>query len=375
MYVQRIRTNENKIRYLLLDDNDEVIESVRNFLKYLDSRRLALNTLKNYAYHLKLYFEYLKEINVEYDRITEDNKELDILSGFVTYLNRLDEKVIYTMYSERPERRTASTINAILSAVLSFYEYLFRNGIIDRELNVYKEGSMTAFKGFLYEMGTQRKKYITSVLKIKEKERKIKTISRIEVKILINKCNYIRDKFLISLLFESGLRLGEALGLRKSDFIIWDNKVKVVARENAANNVSVKNMSEGEIIIPKNVVQLYFEYLNNEYIENEDEYIFVNLKGRNKGKPMQEITVEKLFYRLSMACNMKVTPHILRHSHATELIECGNYDPVDVKERLRHKHIQTTINTYVHLSDKYKKEKFKEFQERIDQRKNDKKED
>ena len=56
---------------------------------------------------------------------------------------------------------------------------------------------------------------------------------------------------------------------------------------------------------------------------------------------------------------------MLRHSHATELIEVGGWDPVDVKERLRHRQIQTTIDTYVHLSDNYKKEKFKEFQNKI----------
>lgn len=365
MYVQKIRTKDNKIRYILLDNNDEIVVCVRDYLKYLDSKRLALNTLKNYAYHLKLYFEYLDEIGKSYDRIIDDNQELNILAGFVSYLNKLDEKVIYTQYSERPERRTASTVNTILSAVLSFYEYLFRTGVIDRELNVYREGIFSSYKGFLYEMGTGKKNYISSVLKLKEKDRIIKTVSREEVNLMINHCRYIRDKFLVSLLFESGLRLGEALGLRKSDFIIWDNKVKVVARSNEENGASVKNKAEGEIIIPASVVQLYCEYLNTEFIENDGDYIFVNLKGANKGKPMKSITVEKLFYRLSKECNIKVTPHILRHSHATELIEVGNWDPIYVKDRLRHRQIQTTLNTYVHLSDNYKKKKFKEFHDKL----------
>lgn len=364
MYVQKILTKENKTRYLLLDNNFKIIESVRNYLKYLDSRRLALNTLKNYTYHLKLYFEYLDEVQIKYDSIVEGNKELDILSGFVTWLSKLEGKILYTKYSERPERRTASTINTILSAILSFYEYLFRTGEV-RSLNVYKEGGFSSFKGFLYEMGTKRKNYATSVLRMKEKDKKIETISRDEMEILFNRCRYIRDKLLISLLFESGLRLGEALGLRKIDFIIWDNKIKVVSRVDQENQVSVKNKSEGEIIIPKYLVQLYCEYLKYEYIGNKNEYIFVNLKGDNKGKAMRPITVQKLFYRLSKECSIEVTPHKLRHSHATELIEVGGWDPIDVKDRLRHRQIQTTLNTYIHLSDKYKKEKFKEFEEKL----------
>ena len=91
------------------------------------------------------------------------------------------------------------------------------------------------------------------------------------------------------------------------------------------------------------------------------------MKGPHKGKAMKEVTIHKLFYRLSSECGIKVTPHMLSHSHATELIEVGGWDPVDVKERLRHRQIQTTINTYVHLSDKYKKKKFNEFQSKVEE--------
>ncbi|NFL34505.1 hypothetical protein FDB64_05345 [Clostridium botulinum] len=368
MYVQRIITKNNKTRYLLLDNNDEVIVVVRNYLRYLDSKRLSLNTIKNYAYHLKLYFEYLHDIECSYNFIIDNNKELDILSGFVTWLSKIDDKVLYTQYAERPERRNTSTINTILSAVLSFYQYLYRKGEV-RELNVYKTGGFSSYKGFLYEMGTRKKTISSSILRLKEKDRIPKTINRKDLEVLISRCRYLRDRFLICLLFETGLRLGEALGLRKSDFVIWDNKVKVVSRENLENGVSVKNKSEGEIIIPKYLTQIYCEYLECEYIENENEYIFINLKGTNKGKAIKPITIQKLFYRLSKECDFKVTPHMLRHSHATELIEVGGWDPIDVKDRLRHRQIQTTINTYIHLSDKYKKEQFKEFQKKINEEK------
>ena len=80
---------------------------------------------------------------------------------------------------------------------------------------------------------------------------------------------------------------------------------------------------------------------------------------------MKAITVQKLFNRLSNITGIKVNPHMLRHSHATELIEVGGWDCLDVKDRLRHRQIQTTINTYIHLSDKYKKEKYKEYQENL----------
>ena len=78
MYVQRIRTPEGKKRYILLDDDFQIIEVVKDFLKYLDSRRYAENTLKNYCYHLKLYFEFLKEYKYNYKDLVEENQEIHL---------------------------------------------------------------------------------------------------------------------------------------------------------------------------------------------------------------------------------------------------------------------------------------------------------
>lgn len=364
MYVQRIRTPEGKKRYILLDDDFQIIEVVKDFLKYLDSRRYAENTLKNYCYHLKLYFEFLKEYKYNYKDLVEENLEIKVFSEFVDWLNKVDSKIIYTQYSERKNRRDEATINAILSAVTTFYDYLYRNGEV-REINIFKDGNINAFKGFLYEMGIKRNHYKSNIFKLKEKDKQLQVISREQVNTLIGACKYIRDKFIIALIFESGIRLGEALGLRKSDIVIWDNKIKIVARENKENGASVKNKAEGEIIIPSYICDLYIKYMQEEYIDNKEGYIFINLKGPNKGYAMKAITVQKLFNRLSNITGIKVNPHMLRHSHATELIEIGGWDCINVKDRLRHRQIQTTINTYVHLSDKYKKKKYKEYQENL----------
>ena len=55
-----------------------------------------------------------------------------------------------------------------------------------------------------------------------------------------------------------------------------------------------------------------------------------------------------MFERLSKRTGIEVTPHLLRHTHATELIRAG-WDMAYVQKRLGHTDIQTTINTYVHL--------------------------
>ncbi len=54
--------------------------------------------------------------------------------------------------------------------------------------------------------------------------------------------------------------------------------------------------------------------------------------------------------RLSKKTSIQLTPHLLRHTHATELIRAG-WDLAHVQKRLGHADIQTTINTYIHLTD------------------------
>jgi len=56
-----------------------------------------------------------------------------------------------------------------------------------------------------------------------------------------------------------------------------------------------------------------------------------------------------LFRKLRTRTGLHVTPHMFRHTHATELLRAG-WDAAYVQKRLGHAHIQTTINTYAHLS-------------------------
>lgn len=71
-----------------------------------------------------------------------------------------------------------------------------------------------------------------------------------------------------------------------------------------------------------------------------------------------------MFRRLSKKTGIKVNPHLLRHTHATELIRAG-WDMSYVQKRLGHADIQTTINTYIHLSDEDMR---KEYDKYIEQR-------
>lgn len=78
------------------------------------------------------------------------------------------------------------------------------------------------------------------------------------------------------------------------------------------------------------------------------------------GLPITYRTIDNLFRRLSKKTEIQVNPHLLRHTHATELIRAG-WDMSYVQKRLGHADIQTTINTYIHLSDEDLMEEYNKY--------------
>lgn len=364
--VQEVNLGGNKTRYLLLDDDYNVIKPVKRYLKYLDNLGRSPNTIKNYTHHLKLYFDYLSIINMKYNEINSNKEKnaIDVLSDFIGWLkipHYLNDEV--NNFGKIDPLREHQTINIIISVVLSFYDFLARNNEFDK-LDVYKKQRKNPhFKNFLYELVDKHKELKTNIFKLKTIEPEIKFITRKEFKSLKENCNLIRDKLLISIMFEGGLRLGEVLGLQLTDIEIWNNKIKIIPRENLENGVRVKNNAKGSSFFPPYVMKLFADYLTEEYGDIDSNFVFVNLYGKNIGSALKPGTVEKLFERLSLKIDKKVTPHMCRHGHATELVEEG-FKAIDIKDDLRHAHIQSTFR-YTHYTDKFKIKKVKELQNKL----------
>lgn len=111
-------------------------------------------------------------------------------------------------------------------------------------------------------------------------------------------------------------------------------------------------------------MQSYSAYLIEEYPEDVDcDFVFVVIKAPIQGKVGKALTyktVDSLFRRLSKKIGTKINPHLLRHTHATELIKAG-WDMAYIQKRLGHADIQTTVNTYVHLTDDDLIEEYKKY--------------
>ncbi|GAA0504345.1 tyrosine-type recombinase/integrase [Salinibacillus aidingensis] len=364
MKVQKIDIGNNQYRYLLLDNEFNVIEPIKRYLKFLDNTDKAENTLKNYAYHLKAYFEYLYEIGLSYNEISsEGNNPIEILGNFASWLENptiINDKLSYLSPPEA--KRSNQTINLIIIAVLGFYEFLSKGNELP-ELDVYKEQRMNPqFKSFLHELIPNSNMIRKNILHRKTEQKEVEAITREQYNQLLEHCNTIRDKALLAVLFEGGLRLSEALGLFIEDIEPFNNKIKIQPRENLENGATVKNKAKGELYVPPYVMKYITDYIVEELVDVDTNFLFVNLRGKNKGHPMKSITIQKLFNRLSKKVGFNVHPHMCRHGHGTELIESG-WDVVEIKDRLRHTNVQSTT-VYTHLSDKHKKKKIQELYEK-----------
>lgn len=363
MKVQEIDTPRG-VRYILLDNEYKPIDAVKRYLKFLDNTGKSPYTLKNYAFHLKTYFEYLSIIGISYDELnTEKGKGgLELFSDFIAWLqypNYLDGNV--EPITPQETERGNKTVNIIMNTVLGFYDYLAKNNEL-KELELYKiQRGNSKFKSFLYELVGNKKLIKKSILKKVIDEPELEYLTREEYNLIFQLCNNTRDKIIVSLMFEGGLRLGEVLGMHIEDIDIWDNKILITPRENLENGARVKNQAKGTIFLPDYVMDLLSDYILNELDEYDTDFLLVNLRGKNKGKPMKHITVQKLFERFSKSLDRAIHPHMCRHGHATELLESG-WKLIDIKDRLRHTQINST-KVYTHFADEYKKEQVRKFYE------------
>jgi integrase len=175
-----------------------------------------------------------------------------------------------------------------------------------------------------------------------------RTLDAGQVAAILAACEHLRDRFLFALLAETGMRVGQALGLRHCDFVSRRREVRIVPRPDNANGARAKLREAAVIPVSAPLVRLYSEYMHAEYGDLDCDYVFVNLFGGRAGQPLGYQTVHRLAGRISARTGIAFTAHMLRHTHATELIRRGV--PIEIVSRLlTHRSSTTTSQTYIHL--------------------------
>jgi len=363
MQVVRVKTEDNRTRYYLADDDGLPIEPVLQFLKFKDNTGYAMNTLRMSCTHLKQYFTYLEERDKDYRDVN-----IDDLARFVSWLQNpfVNSKVIpIKVESERQPQ----TVNNIIDTIIIFYEYLMRHdeyeGRLSEKLIKFIQNPGRKYKSFLAGIAENRPAK-SHILKLKTPQKQIQTITKEMATELLRACTNLRDYFLLYLLFETGFRIGEALSLWLEDFETGDNKIELKDRGELENRAEIKNvLSPRKLDITQELSDLFMRYVCQYHTHDvKTNHVFVKLRGDKTGKAMEYADVDNLFRSLREKTGINVTPHKFRHT-SLSLLYTGGWTPELLRDRAGHKNIYTTINTYVHFSEDEVTEAFLETASRL----------
>lgn len=364
MKLQSIDTPKGE-RWLLLDRDYVPVREVNAYLGSLDERRKSPLTIRNYAYSLLIYCRYLESRGLApLDLGTSAaTAPVVLLSEFMSSTQFPDTVSDGNVISMNAGRLAVSDerMNGIMSAVLGLYRFLATAGMMsDMVDDLYVEAlTSKKFNSFLSEL-VGSKKRVSSVLSIRTAQKEPEYVTRETYCRIFDSCRTYRDKLFVAILYECGLRSGEACGIRLADLSeIESGTLRIVPREDNENGARVKYKAAGEAYLPDYVVRLLVEYLESWEGSYVRDYLFVVLRGPTAGKPMATYNANRLFRRISADIGASVHPHMLRHGFATEKLEAG-WSEEEVSLYLRHSHVSST-KVYEHFTERMKEERLRPF--------------
>lgn len=264
------------------------------YLTYLQfEKNLEKNTIISYKNDLKHFKVYLDELDK--DELTIDDSELlffiDLFKDYKT-----------------------TSINHLITFLHSYYNFLYLKNYCDIDKS--------------------------SILDYPRKEKRlVNYLSINEVYLLVNECDNFRDRLIILLLFKTGIRVSELISISLNDIDLEQYTIKIHGKGN----------KERLVLFDYEVKEILIDYINE---FNPKHFLLIN----SKNKQIDRFYVYELIKNLAIKAkiNKNVYPHILRHSFATYMLECG-CDIRLLQVLLGHEDI-TTTTIYTHILTKHLKE-------------------
>lgn len=271
-------------RTLMIPGREELKKLIKTYVVVRGIEGLSAKTLKNYAMHLLNFAEWVKC----------PIKEL-----------------------------TANDIRLYL------YEYQQTRGITNRSLDAIRS-CLAPFFGWAANEGHIAVNPMQTIKPIKHERKPRQALTQIELEYIRNACKTQRERAIIEMLYSTGCRVSELCGIRLND-INWHTGEVHLLGKGSKHRTSYIN-AKAEVAVK--------EYLRTR--KHDSIYLFCNEVG---GGQMHKDSVEKMMRGISGRCkNMeqKITPHILRHTTATQALKSGM--PVqDIQQLLGHESIATTM--------------------------------
>lgn len=343
-YVEKIKDAGTKSWFVLVDSEEVgIVEEATKYLKHKTLEECSPNTIRKMAYSLAYYYEYIRQANLTLGEVLlmKYAEQHEHFVGFLMWL-----KAGRHTCKERIPNNT--TCNSYLEMVFGFYCFLLSHyepeGRIrvleDREVFYSGEAGVRFGRGIKTFRG-----YLPA------EEAKGRTVEEDKIIRLLEATSCIRDKLLILLLAETGFRIGELLGVKYSRDIDYDNHtINVEYREDNPNEARAKYAEYRRALMRSQTFDVLMQYIaeNRKLLQNT-EFLFVNLSGENRGKPMSVNAVYSVFRGLERRTGIKATPHMFRHYYANERRKAG-WSIVFIAQALGHRHLATT-EQYMNIED------------------------
>lgn len=280
------------------------INVINDFISYISKKNYSINTYTSYINDLYYFTVFIKK---DLTKVTfEDIKD---------YLEHLNLK------KEKP-----SSVRRKISSLKSFYKFLYKNGYIDK-----KDYPLTKVAYPKMEKKLPKFIYYNDLLEIINESTKDK--------------DGVRDRLIIEMLYATGVRVSELVNIKINDIDFNNRRIIVLGKGNKERIVYYGEYAE----------EVLKEYLKTHERKNHN-YLFVNSKGGKLTDRGVRYIIDNIMSKLSV--KVHVTPHVLRHTFATDMLNNG-CDIKVVQELLGHSSLKAT-EIYTHVTNEHLKKVYYE---------------
>lgn len=290
------------------------IKELNDYLDYLKyQKNYSDYTINNYKHDIIEYLEYLSSESLEFKSIEYSDIRF------------------FLMYLKDTKKDDNTSINRKLSSLRGFYKYLANNGIV--KTNV-----------FSLVNGPKRSKKLPRYFEYNELE---ELFNVPDTRTPLGQ----RDSLILEMLYATGVRVGELVNIKVSDIDLGRKNIIILGKGNKERFVTYGEYCE----------DILKTYLNTGRVSlniKQSDYLFLNNNGGQLTDRGVRFILDKLIQKTSL--NKNISPHMIRHSFATHLLNEG-CDLLTVQKLLGHESIKAT-QIYTHVTtDRLKEVYFNSF--------------
>jgi len=347
----------------LVDTGGQPVAVVSQFLAYIAARGSSPNTVLAYAYDLAHLWTFLSVAQLRWEDLSAAQAV-----NLLVHLRALPAKRHggvrdIALVADRGVQvfagLSAATINRILVAVSCFYDWAILSDQVEMPNPLTKVEDHRILRisdrhrPFLE--GVSRRRSMTCTIRAKTIRRLPRPMSDEQTAALLSAIRSLRDSALVLLMLNAGLRPGEALGLHLEDIAYGRRRVAIRCRDDHPRGVRSKSRTERLVDLHdgETLATLNAYVMSERPPDAATPIVFlVGGKGTRRNEPLSYAALVRFFARACERAGIRepwMTPHALRHTHATRMWEAGMRE-LTLQRRLGHASPEST-RIYTRISD------------------------